>query len=332
MKIAIVGLGAIGVSLAKNLTQSGVEVVGFTRHPVKAYQIKEKSGTSTLEIAAHAEPRKEHMGAFDLVVFTLKNHVLAQQLARYLPLLNATGCILCAQNGVMEYFIAEHFPKDRILGCLVKGNSIYTPPDRIEIAMPIEFIVGPMVPEAMRHPSVQTVLDILEKAAFGRTVTDIVGFKWSKLVFSAMVNPLSAATGLDAHKLLQNSRAVKIGLGIIDEVIAVADREGVKLARDGVISPYYFRKNGGAPMILKKLLIKLFSLTLRGVKVSMLQDIELGRTTEVDYINGSVVELSSKHGLSAPFNKRTRQIIKDLERRELTPSLENLSLYGNGLT
>ena len=162
MKIAIVGLGAIGVSLAKRLVERGLPVVGFTRSPMKAYSINEKSRTSTLEIEAHKEPRQEDLGAYDLVIFSLKNHVLAEQIERYLPLLNPTGCVLCAQNGLMEYLLAKHVPAERILACLVKGNSIYTPPDRIEITMPLELAVGPLRVDGASHGAGE-VLEVLSE-------------------------------------------------------------------------------------------------------------------------------------------------------------------------
>ena len=327
MKIAIVGLGAVGVSLAKRLVEHGLPVVGFTRSPVKTYRIREESRTSTLKIEAHREPRKNDLGAYDLVMFTLKNHILAEHLERYLPLLSPTGSIVCAQNGLMEYFIAKHVPEDRILGCLVKGNSIYTPPDTIEITMPVQFAVGPLRSNGATSGNASEVLQLFSRQGIARTVPEILSFKWSKLVFSAMVNPLSAITGLDAYRMLRNPQAVEVGLGIVDEVITAADSERIKLQREGVMTPYFFRKNGIFPMTLKRLFIGLFALTLRGLKVSMLQDIESGRATEVDFINGFIVDLGTTYNFPAPFNQRTCSIVKMLESGRLRPSLENLSLY-----
>jgi 2-dehydropantoate 2-reductase len=262
--------------------------------------------------------------SFELVIFALKNQVLVQAFDRYRELLRNDGVVQIAQNGVMEYFIAERFDPARLLGTLVKGSAIGVSPRRIEIPQPVGFVVGPF--RAPPDQRLAEVLSIFDRMRFSRTVPEVLPLKWTKLVFSCVVNPLSAITGLYADALFRHAPARPIALSIVDEVVAVADAEGIVLGREGPLSPYVLRRSSRLPRFAKLTLLRLFSLALRGIKVSMLQDIEHGRPTEIDYLNGFVVERARRHGLAMPFNELTIDLVKRKESGE-KPSVATLEAY-----
>ncbi len=66
---------------------------------------------------------------------------------------------------------------------------------------------------------------------------------------------------------------------------------------------------------------------MREAKASMLQDLEKGKLSEVNQINGFVSSIGKKHGIKTPFNDRVVEIITKIENSELQLSMENLRLF-----
>jgi 2-dehydropantoate 2-reductase len=155
----------------------------------------------------------------------------------------------------------------------------------------------------------------------------VLPYKWTKLVFSCVVNPLSALTGLDADRLLRTAAALPAALEIISEVIQLANAEGVRLAREGPVSPYWLRRGNGVPAVVKKLILRAISFSLKNVKVSMLQDIENGRRTEIDFLNGFIVDRARGFGIETPRNELTTRLVKELESGALRPNTANLDRF-----
>lgn len=326
MNIGIVGLGSVGVALARELQRAGHKPIGFTSTQRDGrYEVVEKGRTHRVELETHNTVSDDLVGRFDLLVFCLKNHVLVRVFPDYEPLLRGDGVILCAQNGVMEYFLAERFDPARLLGALVRGSLIGVSPTRVEIPQPIGLVVGPFQKGATGRTA--EALRIFDGTRFSRTVDAVLPFKWTKLVFSSVANPLSAITGLYAGEVFRNRRALGIGTRIIDEVLQVADAEGVALGREGPVSVDWFRHHNRLPQLVKVGILGLFSFALRGIKVSMLQDVEQGRPTEIDYLNGFVVDRARRHGIETPFNELTVRLVKELESGQRQPGLASLRDY-----
>jgi 2-dehydropantoate 2-reductase len=326
MKIAMIGLGGVGVSLLRSLKEAGLEPICFSNTKIDHFDVRLQGKPERLELDIHTAVSESLMKSFDLLIFCLKNQVLVREFDHYFPLLNDDGLILCAQNGIMEYFLSEKVSDEsRILGAQVKGNAIRTPPNRVDIPHPIRIVVGPMRPGGNARTG--PVLKLFERTSFSSVVSQILPLKWTKLVFSSAVNPLSALTGFFADRLMRDPTALKVATGIINEVIAAADAEGIVLAKEGPLSPYWFRNSSGLPRFIKFFILRLFSLSLKGMKVSMLQDIEQGRQTEIDTLNGFVIERCRRHGLESPFNELTLKLVKDLEAKSLRSGGENLKYF-----
>ena len=65
------------------------------------------------------------------------------------------------------------------------------------------------------------------------------------------------------------------------------------------------------------------------LKASMLQDIEKGKRTEVDAINGAIAAYGRKIGFPTPMNEKVTDIIHRIEQGELKPSFDNLKLFAS---
>jgi 2-dehydropantoate 2-reductase len=140
--------------------------------------------------------------------------------------------------------------------------------------------------------------EIFAEAGIPSEYTDeIVGYLWSKVLYNAPLNPLGALLGVTYGELSQDPGLRTIMDGIIHEAYAVARARGVGLrwkGADGFRREFYGR---------------LVPATA-GHRSSMLQDIERGRPTEIDAINGKICEYGRQSGVPTPLNDALARLVR----------------------
>jgi 2-dehydropantoate 2-reductase len=139
---------------------------------------------------------------------------------------------------------------------------------------------------------------LLNRAGMETLVSsDIRAVIWDKLLVNVSTGAICAITGLPYGKLTRVQEAVECGLAAAAEAIAVAQADGVALSVNDPRDAWN-KAVGGLPF---------------DFKTSMLQDIEKGAKTEIDFINGAVVRLGEKRGVPTPVNKVLVAAIKGIE-------------------
>ena len=126
---------------------------------------------------------------------------------------------------------------------------------------------------------------------------DARGAQWRKLIFNAASNAIAALTGL-THGRIAEPPTRDLAWAVMAEGRAVADAQGIVLDM--------------APE-------ELFDFAARKEiaydhKPSMLQDVEAGRQTEIDFLNGAIVDFGERYGVDAPLNRALTALVKGLER------------------
>ena len=126
---------------------------------------------------------------------------------------------------------------------------------------------------------------------------DARGAQWRKLIFNAASNAIGALTGL-THGRIAEPPTRDLAWAVMAEGRAVADAQGITLD----MSPE-----------------ELFDFAARKEvaydhKPSMLQDVEAGRQTEIDFLNGAIVDFGERHGVDPPLNRALTALVKGLER------------------
>ena len=132
---------------------------------------------------------------------------------------------------------------------------------------------------------------------------NICGEIWTKVGINASINPITAITGLKNGWLLREERLKTLLENTCNEVIQVAKKSGAKIPR------------GPRGKILERTL-KVLERTSDN-KSSMLQDIEKGRRTEIDSINGAVVRIGAHEKVLTPLNSTLTVLVKGLEQQIL---------------
>ena len=139
-----------------------------------------------------------------------------------------------------------------------------------------------------------------------------------------------AITGLPFGKLTASREIREIMLRIGSELFAVGQAEGIIFESFGAgMNVGRFLSNEGYSRLVKHLLLRIIGYINRHDESSMLDSMQRGFKTEIDFINGRVVQGAEQSGIQAPYNRLAVQMIEQMERGNRRPALENLAAFRN---
>jgi 2-dehydropantoate 2-reductase len=181
---------------------------------------------------------------------------------------------------------------------------------------------------ANRSRHFDKVKELLEKMGTVDIEENFIGTRWSKLLINASFSGMSAVLGCTFGEAAAPKESRRIVQALIKECIDVCAAGGIRIepvqGKDIVKLLDYSNplKKAVAYMIIP-IAIRKHAL----LKASMLQDLEKGKLTEVDSINGAVSEYGRKVSCPTPMNDKVVEIIHRIEKGELKPSFDNIKLF-----
>jgi 2-dehydropantoate 2-reductase len=294
--IVVLGAGAIGgVYAAKLAAAMDVTIVARRDHvdAVNAGGLR-LIGHEERVVNVRAVTALESIAARTLVILTTKvndNRTAAGTIA---DKVHDDTVVLCVQNGMG----GEEIVRDTLGGrCLVlraitQFGAIFRTPGVIEFK-----VAGHTLIE--RSPRSPEIAELFTACGLdGRVSAAIKVEVWRKLIFNCVINPITSIIGSDVGGIA-NPGLDPLKRLVIDECLEVARADGV--AFDLNFLPAIADVFGQSRNI-----------------ASMRQDLLKGRTTEIDHMNGAVVGLGRRFGISCPVNASLVAIIKAMERRGMT--------------
>lgn len=306
MKILVFGAGAIGSFIGGMLSQAyDVTLIGRKPHldAINEHGLSVTGKTNLIFYPKTAENVDDYLIKYgedvkpDLVIITVKSyntHVAIQALQ---PIIDESVRILSLQNGLTNLeTIKNYYRRSQVIGGVISHGVIFQKPGHIKHAGEGEIILGGFghVPKE----DVKEVTSAFNEAGLNSLYTDnILGEMWVKAAVNASINPLTAIIGRKNGYLLEVQEFTKLVENICNEVVTVGRAAGIKLPQCDMINK-------------TKTVIRLTSEN----KSSMLQDIERQRQTEIDSINGAIVNVGKKYGVDAPINETLTIMIKGLEQ------------------
>lgn len=146
------------------------------------------------------------------------------------------------------------------------------------------------------HPRLELLVELLETAGFEVEIAaDMESVLWGKMVVNAAINPLTAILGVPNGVLLERPHARRLMQAIAVEVAAVARARGITLPYDDPVAQVErVARHTGENCS------------------SMLQDVTRGAPTEINAINGAVVEAAEEIGLNAPVTETLWHLVRAL--------------------
>ena len=331
-KIAVLGTGANGSCIAADLTNAGLDVVLVDQWPAHVEAMRANGLHITLRQGEiHADVRAHHLcelasmnETFDVVFLLTKAYDTRWHAELIKPYLADDGFLIGVQNGMTAGVIADVVGPSRTLGCVAELSSYCFTPGEIKRNTAPErtwFGLGSFDPSTEgREAEVEAVLTHAGTVDF---VDDILSAKFMKLVVNSMTLGTMAMIGGDlADEQPVAMRELMMQLG--QESLAVGEALG-----HPVVPLFGLKLDdlGGSNELLQKFIDKLNHDIGpgRGANTT-LQDHIKGRLSEVDLINGLIVEESTRRGLAAPANAAIVEVTRRIHSGELKPDPTNLRL------
>lgn len=307
MRVAILGgAGAMGGIFGAWLHRAGhdVHLIDVSRPALDAIArdglvVEEKDGTApAFRVPATDDPAT--VGPVDLIVNFVKCYHTEAAIRSALPMLGPDTAILSLQNGWGNVDrIAAVAGRDRVLVGLTYHGGTLLAPGRVRHPGLGMTYLGEL--DGTRSPRLLLVDEALRSAGFETTVSPrILDEVWKKLALNCCTLPTSALLGFLAHELVAYPAARDAMALILEEVVAVARAKGIALDRD--------ERWGAITGLLEKAV---------GGKASMLQDVEAGRQTEIEVINGAISVAGREAGVPTPVNDAMVAMVTALQSRYL---------------
>ncbi len=320
MRIAIVGVGAIGGLLAAALHRAGAEV-GVVARGAHLAAIRE-NGLKLIDAGGEyvarlpASDRLADLGPRDCIVLGVKAHQVADIAGQVAETLGPDTSILTAQNGVPWWYfhksggphegrglesvdpggrIAAALPFERLIGSVVYPAGEIAAPGVIRHVEGNRFILGE--PDGSASARATALSEALTQAGFkAPVVSDIRAEIWMKLWGNATLNPVSALTRATIADMLAFAPTRALIADMMAEVKAVGEAHGTRfrLSID--------KRIAGAEAI-------------GAHKTSMLQDVEAGRAPEIEALVGSVLEMARIAGVETPRLAAVYAMVRRLTER-----------------
>ena len=333
MRIAIYGAGSLGTILGAYISKAGVEIELINRNKahIEALQTKGAHITGTVEFTQPvvAYTPDQMNGEYDVIFLMTKQQHNAEVVTMLKDFLAADGAMVTFQNGLPEVQIAEILGEERVLGCTVAWGATLQEPGVCELTSApdaLSFSLGAISTKKNKH--FNKIKEVLEHMGTVDIEENFIGTRWSKLLINASFSGMSAVLGCTFGEAAGPRESRKVVQALIKECIDVCAKGGIRIepvqGKDIVKLLDYHNpiKKAVAYMIIPIAIRKHAKL-----KASMLQDIEKGKLTEVDAINGAVCDYGKKVGFPTPTNDKVVEIIHKIEKGEVKPSFENLKFF-----
>lgn len=326
MKVSVLGAGAIGSMLGGLLQQRAPQLKillvargehGRTIRNRGAVRIDGPRGSCITPVNVSHEI--SDIAESDFVLVTVKSQDTESALSVAKPYL-AGAIVISIQNGINDSALARYVSSSQLVIGVTAMNTAITEPGTVRLLLDGATVLGPS-PDGANAVAVHAAVDLLRQT--GLQVDEhpnVLGMRYNKLA----INALGCASCLSGSNFIteaicHRSWRYAVGLPLLRECLAIFQGAGIALA-----------KIPGRPDVKKLMnLLWLDTPVLGGIITagvrqfynqkpivfSLHQDLSRGKPTEIDYINGCIVQLAHRLGKPAPWNALVVDLVHELEHR-----------------
>jgi 2-dehydropantoate 2-reductase len=306
MRIVMVGAGALGGLVGAQLTEGGEDVILLDMDQGRADLLNSEGlciaeeGKGERCVRVRVVTSVVGLSPPDLVCISVKSYQTENAVKRVAPIVGPNTFVLSMQNGIGNAeAIARLLGPKKVLSGIIYHSSQHTGPNRLRYRVGIKpILIAPFEGEVT--PEILSIGETFKKAGLDTNILENIDHViWQKLLHNAVVNPVSALTGLTCNGLLADPDMQMFMRELCMEMIAVMRARGIPIQDEE--DPY-------RPVIGSQK-------ALGENRPTMWQDLSRGLLTEIDAMNGAVVREAERLGLKAPLNWTLVRMIHSAERQ-----------------
>lgn len=314
MRVAVIGAGAVGGAIAALLTRAGHEVEvtarGANLESIRDHGIRLDGawGQYTAVVLANEVLTR---GA-ELVIVATKARDASAAISRNARMIRGVPVVVI-QNGLEGIVSAKAAaPRSDVVGGLATFATSYLTPGEIIVTTAGPTYLGVTADES--DVPARYAAKILAAVMPTAVVANFVGAQWTKLVIN-QVNALPAITGMSVQEVIANRRLRRILTASMRENVRIGLAVGVHFEKLQGLTPASLRLFCLAPLWVGQLLPLLMRVRIGPTPNpgSTLQSIRRGQLTEIDNLNGAVVDAARGLGRSAQVNAVLVDLVHEVE-------------------
>lgn len=303
LKICVLGAGALGCTIGAALAEGGSNVWLLNRSKghvdaIRANGLVLVTPDGERRVRIQATTLATEVGPVDLVIVLVKSFDTRSAILGAMSLIGAHTLVLSLQNGLgHEDILSEVVGRDRVLAGKTYVGGVLLGPGRVSAGTAGKHTcIGEL--DGDISDRVRSIASVFNEAGLVTSVSNnIRGTMWDKLMVNVATGALSGITRLTYGELYKVPAVKSTALAAVAEALAVARAAGVQLSITEPVQAWD-RAREGLPT---------------DFKASMLQSLEKGSITEIDFINGAVVNWGERLGVPTPVNAALMACIKGVE-------------------
>lgn len=303
MKIGVLGAGSLGSAMGAALAEAGSEVWLVSRNRAhvdairaRGLEVRTDHGKRTVRVDAAVDCAG--LAPVDLLIVLVKSFDTRKAIEAAMPAVGEHTIVMSLQNGLgHEEVLGAVVGRERLIaGRTYVGGQLLAPGIVLAGTRGKRTIVGEL--DGRITDRVRAVAAEFERAGLATTASDnILGTIWDKLLVNAATGALAGITRLPYGRLYAVPEVEATAIAAVTEGMAVARAAGIAISYADPREPW-LAAGKGLPF---------------DFKASILQSLERGSVTEIDWINGAVVREGRRLGVPTPVNDTLVACIKGLE-------------------
>jgi 2-dehydropantoate 2-reductase len=317
MKIAVIGAGAVGSVIGGLLSKAGEDVTLIGRKPhVNAINqnglvLEGPSGKMVIRVKSADNLDFKP----DLALLTVKTQDVESSV-RKAQLFLSGAPVVTTQNGVQsDDIVAGVLGKENIISSVVIYNCEFLEPGKAlysKLLSKTALLIGE--PFGVKGNRLQSLLTLLNKALPTDISEDIRGAHWTKLLWN-LLTAVPAVTGLSYQEGNHYPQIRELNIKLMKEGLEVIRLAGIKTAPVPGFALSLIETMAKMPLSESSSMMKniIESGGEQHTLGSILQSIKRGKSTEVDYMNGEIVNLGKKNGIPTPVNSLMVKLVHQVE-------------------
>ena len=303
-KVVVLGAGAVGCYFGGKLARSGKNVLLIARdnhvNAIKKNGLFMECQSFQEHVAVDASTTIKGVADADLILVCVKSPDTKSAMQEIKDLINPNALILSLQNGIDNTERISQVVSNKVLPAVVYVATSMSGDGHVKHFGRGELIIGNMGQIELISSELQKICDLFLNANIPCTISgEIQRELWLKFLVNCSYNGISAIGQISYGEMVQDENIKNLIDDLTAEFLLVAQHESIHIsAADAKMTNEQIAK------------------TMAGQKSSTAQDLMRHKPTEIDYLNGLIVQKATQYGLDVPNQKAIYALVKMLENKQ----------------